>query len=174
MSAQSLSHVWLFATLGKNTGVGYQFLLQGIFLTQGLNLHLLHWQAGSLLLSLWGSPCRRHRRHGFDPWVGKIPWRRKKQPTQVFLPGESHGQRSLVAIVHRVAESDMTENTCIYLLTQLMQYLSFSVWLISLSKMPSEFINVAGNGKMSFFSYNWVVFICWCIFRFLPYLGKCK
>ena len=30
------------------------------------------------------------RRHGFDPWVGKIIWRRKWQPTPVFLPGESH------------------------------------------------------------------------------------
>jgi len=40
--------------------------------------------------------CRRHRRRGFRPWVGKIPWRRKWQPTPVFLPGESHGQRSLV------------------------------------------------------------------------------
>ena len=35
------------------------------------------------------------RRHGFYPWVGKIPWRRKWQRTPVFLPGESHGQRSL-------------------------------------------------------------------------------
>ena len=35
-------------------------------------------------------------RHGFDPWVWKIPWRRKWQPTPVFLSGESHGQRSLV------------------------------------------------------------------------------
>ena len=33
---------------------------------------------------------------GFDPWVGKIPWRRALQPRPVFLPGESHGQRSLV------------------------------------------------------------------------------
>ena len=32
---------------------------------------------------------------GFDPWVGKIPWRRARQPTPVFLPGESLGQRSL-------------------------------------------------------------------------------
>ena len=32
----------------------------------------------------------------FDPWVGKIPWRRKWQPTTVSLPGKSHGQRSLV------------------------------------------------------------------------------
>ena len=44
---------------GKNTGVGYHFLLQGIFLTQGLNpclLHLLHWQVDSLLLSHLGRP----------------------------------------------------------------------------------------------------------------------
>ena len=35
-------------------------------------------------------------RYGFDSWVGKIPWRRKWQPTPVFLPGEFLGQRSLV------------------------------------------------------------------------------
>ena len=40
---------------GKNTGVGCHFLLQGIFLTQGSNLHLLHWQVDSLLLSHLGS-----------------------------------------------------------------------------------------------------------------------
>ena len=39
--------------------------------------------------------CRRHRRHGFYPWVGKIPWRRPWQPTPVLLPGEPHGQRNL-------------------------------------------------------------------------------
>ena len=39
--------------------------------------------------------CRRRRRLKFDPWVGKILWRRKWQPTPVFLLGESHGQRSL-------------------------------------------------------------------------------
>ena len=31
---------------------------------------------------------------GFDPWIGKIPWRRAWGPTPVFLPEESHGQRS--------------------------------------------------------------------------------
>ena len=40
--------------------------------------------------------CLQGRRPGFDPWVGKIPWRRKWQPTPVFLPGTSRGQRSLV------------------------------------------------------------------------------
>ena len=39
--------------------------------------------------------CRRCKRHTFHPWVVKIPWRRAWQPTPVFLPGESHGQRSL-------------------------------------------------------------------------------
>ena len=39
--------------------------------------------------------CRRHKRCGFDPWVGKISWRRKWQSTPVFLPGEPHRQRSL-------------------------------------------------------------------------------
>ena len=36
-----------------------------------------------------------NKRHRFDPWVRKVPWRRAWQPTPVFLPGESHGQRSL-------------------------------------------------------------------------------
>ena len=39
--------------------------------------------------------CRRHKRCGFSPWVGKILWRRAWQPLPVFLPGESYGQRSL-------------------------------------------------------------------------------
>ena len=39
---------------------------------------------------------RRLKRLRFDPWVGKILWRRKRQPTPVFLPAVSHGQRSLV------------------------------------------------------------------------------
>ena len=38
---------------------------------------------------------QRHRRRGFSLWVGKIPWRREWQPTPVFLPGESYGQRSV-------------------------------------------------------------------------------
>ena len=46
----------------------------------------------------------------FDPWVGKIPWRRKWQPIPVFLPGKSHEQRSLVGYSPwSRKESDMTE-----------------------------------------------------------------
>ena len=46
--------------------------------------------------------CSRRERPGFDPWVLKIPWRRKWQPTPVFLLGKSHGQRRLA---HGVAKS---------------------------------------------------------------------
>ena len=39
--------------------------------------------------------CWRRKRYGFDPWAGKISWRRKCRPTPVFLPGKSHRERSL-------------------------------------------------------------------------------
>ena len=56
-------------------------------------------------------------RPGFDPWVGKIPWRREWQPTPVFLPGEFHGQRSLVGYSPWGNKKlDTTEHTHIYLL----------------------------------------------------------
>ena len=45
------------------------------------------------------------KRCGFKPWVGKIPWRRKWQPTPVFLPGESMDRGAWRVIVHRDAES---------------------------------------------------------------------
>ena len=60
--------------------------------------------------------CRRLKRHGFDPWVRKIPWSRKWQPTSAFLPGKLHGLRSLVGYIpwgHK--ESDMTKHTCLYI-----------------------------------------------------------
>ena len=50
---------------------------------------------------------RRRKRLGFDLWVRKIPWRRKQQPTLVFLPGESHGQRK----VHIQEDCDGTGET---------------------------------------------------------------
>ena len=58
------------------------------------------------------SQCRRYKRCEFNPWVRKIPWKRAWQPTPVFLPGESHGERSLVGYSPSSRkESDMTEMT---------------------------------------------------------------
>ena len=73
-----------------------------------LSLHCLYYSTdfgqpyGDIGLPRWLSgkrlclQCWRHRKHGFRSWVGKVPWRRKWQLTPVFLPGKSHGQRSLV------------------------------------------------------------------------------
>ena len=47
-------------------------------------------------------------RTGFDPWGGKIRWKREWQLTPVFLPGESHGQRRRATAIG-VTESDITE-----------------------------------------------------------------
>ena len=56
------------------------------------------------------SICLQCRRPGFDPWVGKITWIRKWPPTPVFLPGESHGHRSLTECSQRDRkESGTTE-----------------------------------------------------------------
>ena len=52
----------------------------------------------------------QYRGPGFDPWVGNIPWMRKWLPTPVLLPGDSHGQRSLVGYSPwSCQKSDMTE-----------------------------------------------------------------
>ena len=58
-----------------------------IFASNNYNLH--RWLSGKESTC----QCRRLR---FNPWVGKIPWRRKWQPTLIFLPGKSHEPRSLV------------------------------------------------------------------------------
>ena len=60
-----------------------------------------------------GEECRRRlqcRRPRFNPWVGKIPWRREGLPAPVFLPGEFHGQRILASYSPRgLKESNTTE-----------------------------------------------------------------
>ena len=67
------------------------------------------------------------REPGFDPWVGKICWRRTWQPTPVFLPGKSHRQRSLVG--YSPWESDMTEQA----------HVTLPYWLY---KRVSEFVEL--------------------------------
>ena len=62
------------------------------------------------------------RRTGFNPWVRKIPWRRKWQSTLVFLPGEFHGQRSLMGYTPQGHKE-----------------LNTTEWLIHLAEKPSVF-----------------------------------
>ena len=59
----------------------------------------------------WLPRCHQCRRSGFDSWAGKIPWRKKWQPTPILLPGKSHGQRNLEAYSPwSCKESNMTEH----------------------------------------------------------------
>ena len=93
---QSLSHIWLFCNSMDHT-------------PPGSFIHGISWW-----LSGKESTCQC-RRYRFNFWVRKLPWRRKWQPSPVFLPGKSHGQRSLVAIVHWVSKSQTplsTPSTC--------------------------------------------------------------
>ena len=127
-------------SLSQNTGVGSLSVLQGIFPTQGFNPGLPHCRQILYQLGYQGSPywikmdskstvglprwpsgkepafqCRRHKRLGFDPWVGKIPWSKKWQCTLVLLFGKLPGQKSLAGYRQRGRkESDMTEHACMH------------------------------------------------------------
>ena len=90
--------------------------------------------SGASLVAQTVKICPHFRRPSFHPWVGKIPWRRKWQPTPVFLPGEFHGQRSLVGYSPwGRRESDTTERvilavsvTCLFALLNLNYFSYFS------------------------------------------------
>ena len=96
--------------------------------------------------------CLQCRRLRFSPWVGKIHWRRKWQPTPVLLPGDSHGQRNLVGYSPRVAKSRT--------------HLSNSA---QNSMITSRSIHIAANGIISFFV--WLTNIH-CLY--VPYLFICQ
>ena len=109
---------------GKNTGVGSHTLLwvYPLAIPFSRSRDRISWIAGRFFYchttSTGGSEVKASASNvgdlgsipGLDPWVGKIPWRRKWQPTPVFLPGESHGRRSQVGYSPwGCKESDMTE-----------------------------------------------------------------
>ena len=103
---------------------------------KGGELHWLIWAHLSACLGLprWHSgresacQCRRCKRCGFDPWVGKIPWRRKWQLTAV-LPGKFHGQRNLAGYSPwGCTESDMTEQLSMHRGTQFVRVVSRICW----------------------------------------------
>ena len=80
-------------------------------------------------------------RHRFDPWVGKIPWRGKWQPSLEFLPGEVHGQRSLVGYSPRGRkESDTIE--------QAHTDLSYQPWVAQILSLIMD-LNLLHRGKKS-------------------------
>ena len=73
-----------------------------------------------------------------DPWVWNIPWRRELLPTPGFLPGESHGQRSLAGYSPwGCRESDTTERLTLSLSKQ-QKFILTQVWKIEIQNLPPE------------------------------------
>ena len=87
----------------------------------------------------------------FNPGMGRIPWRRKWQPTPVFLPGESHRQRSLAGYSPwSCKESDTTEHTLtLFILILLFYVTNFSKMLVSLY-CPFLFMKKPGWVKVEY------------------------
>ena len=82
--------------------------------------------------------CRSCRRRGFNLWVREIPWRRKWQPTPVFSPGESHGQRSLVGYSPRDRKESDTTEWLHFTSLQSLQYQGLAEYIIRLHYIRSE------------------------------------
>ena len=84
---------------------------------------------------------------GFIPWVRKIPWRRKRQPTPVLLPGKSHGRKSLVSYSPwGCKESDMPER-CHFLCT-----IAVPVW-------PRAHLPMSTVSWLPSATFHWVILI---------------
>ena len=86
----SIQNYNIISSLSTNIILISFFSLLLLLLSNGSNRVSLVAQLQRICLQ-----CRSHRKLRFYPWVGKIPWRKSWQPTPVFLPGESCGQRSL-------------------------------------------------------------------------------
>ena len=101
--SENISHNWLVKSF---LHAYFYVIFSSCFLA--LTLFLLYFLLGFPGGTSGKEPacqCRRPKRCWFDPWVRKIPWRKAPQPTPVFLPGESQGQRRLEGYSPRAPKS---------------------------------------------------------------------
>ena len=138
-----------------------------------LCLHILHsntnirWHVLLIIIPRWFSGaessclCRRHQSWGFDPWVGKIPWRRAQQPPPVFLPGSSQGQRSLADYSPwGCKESDRTEHAPTLILSlEDANSLSEPSTLTGRPQCELQFsLSACWDGRVGTVCWNWWIF----------------
>ena len=96
----------------------------------------------------WYRICLQYGRPGFDPWVGKIPWRREWLPTLIFLSAEFHGQRSLAGYGPRShKESDTTE------------WLSLSGFILASKAKRTTWAKYPGQNNLFIFPFLKVLFL---------------
>ena len=120
MKKQAFPHIlnlnnWNAAQEKKNAGTDWWWFLSLWIVNSKSATHsgLPRWLSGKE----HACQCRRHRRHGFNPWIRKIPWRRKWQPTPAFLPGKAHGQEAWRVTVQGVSKSQTWLSTHTHSLT---------------------------------------------------------
>ena len=97
-----------------------------------------------------GCQSERHKRYGFNSWVGKISWRRKWLPTPAFFPGECYGQRSLAGYHHGIVESDTTEQQTPHFTVEKWLFL----WYLSLPVCRLRKKSTSGKAKICFL-HDW-------------------
>ena len=88
LSLVCLDYLWMFKLLQST------WSFSSCLMNQRINLLKMGFPGGAGGKEA-SCQCRRHKRCGFSPCVGKIPWRKKWQPTPVFLPGDSQGWGSM-------------------------------------------------------------------------------
>ena len=119
----------------------FKMVYINFFLIKNTYLQISPNSVLAILPNILGFPGR----YGFDPWVGRIPWRRTWQPTLVFLPGESHGQRRLAGYSPwGCKESDMTERVS----THTHQTFQWPSRLISFHHLRNYIISVSTDPFM--------------------------
>ena len=92
--------------------------------------------------------CRRHKRHGFSPWVRKIPWRRTWQPTPGFLPGKSHGQGSLAGYgSYGLKELRTTEHACTLTGWESCHHVWIENKILSQHEKPTQKVNFSADSS---------------------------
>ena len=111
--------------------------------------------------------CRSCRRHGFDPWVREIPWRRKWQPTPIVVQGKSHGQKSLAGYspwVHKEWDTERLSTAQCYLVCFFFKSLFIvlqglkSIWVIGISMMSIFFFRLNRSMPFLLISFSFVSF----------------
>ena len=107
-----LHRFFYFVSLGNLFYKGFVHLIQIVIYVA---IYLFIWAFSRHTGKESACQCWRYKRHRFDSWVRKSPWKRKWQPTPVFLPEKSHGQRSLVGYSpwgHRESDRTGYTHTC--------------------------------------------------------------
>ena len=98
----------------------------------------LYWSYGGFPVAHRWRICLQCKRPRFDPWVRKIPWRRKWKPTPVFLPGKFHGQRSRGAAKSQTWLSHSTTTTTGQSIENLCLFIFFSPFSSALKPRQSS------------------------------------